>query len=183
MRYYDKSTKTEAIQGFHDVETEDVISLPDDHFFFQQLPEDHEVIYKSDGMPDKIQKLNLTHFQKKVWHRLKKMRREKNVADLVYENNAFDMDAESWENLNDAFKRISLPDAPQTREWTTADNSIVTLDHDSLKAIITARIDRKDILHRASQIIRQQIFTSDEPETLDITKLYEDKITELKEAV
>ena len=183
MRYYDKATKTEAVKGFHNIKAKHVVSLPNDHFFFQQLPEDHEVIYKSDGMPDKIRKFNLSHFQKKVWHQLKTIRREKNMADLVYDNKAFNMDVESWESLNDALKRISLPDAPQTREWTTADNSIVTLNHDSLKAIITARIDRKDILHRASQHIRQIIFSSKDPEALDINKLYDDKITQLKEAV
>lgn len=49
-RYFNKKLKTEVIAGVHDINS-DCVELPEDHFFWRQLPAGKAVGYDGKGLP------------------------------------------------------------------------------------------------------------------------------------
>ncbi len=51
MRYFDRSTLTEALPGVHPIDSPSVVELPDDHPFFATLAPGFKVDFDAEGLP------------------------------------------------------------------------------------------------------------------------------------
>ena len=104
---------------------------------------------------------------------------KKDQEPIDFDGRVFGADSSDQRNLERALRRISLPGAKESRSWILQDKSISTVNHDDIKGINAAIDDRYDILHQASYIVHSIIDNSDDPESLDVETLYNEKITEL----
>ncbi|NQZ58075.1 MAG: DUF4376 domain-containing protein [Lentisphaeraceae bacterium] len=123
--------------------------------------------------------LDLKFRREDAWQKLKSLRVFKNSEPITFSGMIFDVSAEAWENLTDAIKRLALPNPPASRNWTLADDSTVVVTAEVIQGLVAGRIDRKDTLHTASQLLRSEVNASENPEALDLQALYQVKITEL----
>lgn len=121
----------------------------------------------------------LPELQSLAWEQLKNLRSQKNSEPLELNGEVFDADTEGWDNIKDALKRLDLPNPPESRPWKLANNSISTMTPAKVKSLVAEKIDRKDVLHTAAEIVRAMILASTDPASLDVETLYNNKITEL----
>ncbi|WP_338515785.1 hypothetical protein VRB80_21055 [Erwinia aphidicola] len=54
MRHFNYLTRTEAVEGMHDLT--DTVALPEDHWFFtlDEMPEGKKIIIRESGEPDLV---------------------------------------------------------------------------------------------------------------------------------
>ena len=112
-----------------------------------------------------------------AWTATKALRTKKNYEHILFNGDFFEVMPSSWENLTDAIARLALPNAATERLWLTADNQTVTLSAVDIQTIVANKIDRKDLLHVASQIVRAEIAASSTPADIDIETQYDNAIT------
>ena len=55
MRYFNKVTNTEAIEGLHSIALPDVVELDDSNPFFSSLPEGQQLTYDGGGIPNGLE--------------------------------------------------------------------------------------------------------------------------------
>ncbi|MFU7365767.1 hypothetical protein ACM74C_08050 [Pseudomonas aeruginosa] len=63
MRYFDRSTRSEALPGIHLIDSPSVVALPDDHPYFAPLAPGMTVDFDADGLPVIVASAPLTEDQ------------------------------------------------------------------------------------------------------------------------
>ena len=76
---------------------------------------------------------------------LKGIRDEKEVEPVQYIDHYYDFDVKSFDRINAAI--IALDQTHGTIGWTTADNSVVEVNADSLRGVIASAALRSNTLH------------------------------------
>ena len=76
---------------------------------------------------------------------LKGIRDEKEVEPVQYIDHLYDFDVKSFDRINAAI--IALDQTHGTIGWTTADNSVVEVNADSLRGVIASAALRSNTLH------------------------------------
>lgn len=88
---------------------------------------------------------------------LKAERDAKEVEPIEYNGNTFDYDDKARDRINAAIIALDLQGADATLEWTTADNTNVTVTATDFKMVIAAVAVRSNALHvayrKASELV------------------------------
>lgn len=77
------------------------------------------------------------------------------VEPIEYNGNLFDYDEKARDRINSALVALDL--SKQSIEWTTADNTNVTINSDDLRGIIAKVAERSNQLHIRYRELKEQI--------------------------
>lgn len=77
------------------------------------------------------------------------------VKPIAYNGNLFDFDDKARDRINSAI--IALSTTGQSIEWTTADNTNVTVTADDLRGVIAAVAMRSNELHVKYRQLKEQV--------------------------
>lgn len=79
------------------------------------------------------------------------------VEPIEYNGNLFDFDEKARDRINSAIISLDLMGENATIEWTTADNTNVTVTANDLKMIIAAVAVRSNKLHTAYRVSKEKV--------------------------
>ena len=85
----------------------------------------------------------------------KSIRDNEEVQPIAYNGNLFDFDDKARDRINSAI--IALDITGQSIEWTTADNTNVTVTADNLCGVIAAVVVRSNELHVKYRQLKEQV--------------------------
>lgn len=88
---------------------------------------------------------------------LKAERDAKEVEPITYNGSRFDYDEKARDRINAAIIALDMAGAEATLEWTTADNTNVTVTANDLRAVIAAVAVRSNALHEAYRLAKEEI--------------------------
>lgn len=86
---------------------------------------------------------------------LKTIRDNEEVKPIEYNGNSYDYDDKARDRINSAIIALSI--TGQSIEWTTADNTNVTVTADDLRGIIAAVAMRSNELHAKYRELKEQV--------------------------
>ena len=86
---------------------------------------------------------------------LKGIRDAKEVEPIQYIDHLYDFDTKSYDRINAAI--IALDQTHGTIGWTTADNTVVEVNADSLRGVIGAAAIRSNNLHIIYRQLKEQV--------------------------
>lgn len=86
---------------------------------------------------------------------LKNIRDTEEVKPIEYNGNLFDFDDKARDRINSAIIALSI--TGQSIEWTTADNTNVTVTADDLRGIVANVAVRSNELHTAYRTAKAQV--------------------------
>ena len=86
---------------------------------------------------------------------LKTIRDNEEVKPIAYNGNLFDFDEKARDRINSALIALSI--TGQSIEWTTADNTNVTVTADNLCGVIAAVVVRSNELHVKYRQLKEQV--------------------------
>lgn len=98
---------------------------------------------------------------------LKAERDAKEVEPITYNGNRFDYDEKARDRINAAIIALDMAGAEATLEWTTADNTNVTVNANDLRAVIAAVAARSNALHEAYRAAKEQIAAAKTKEEIE----------------
>ena len=99
---------------------------------------------------------------------LKGIRDEKEVEPVQYIDHLYDFDVKSFDRINAAI--IALDQTHGTIGWTTADNSVVEVNADSLRGVIASAALRSNTLHVIYRELKEAVnaaTTAEEVESIN----------------
>ena len=99
---------------------------------------------------------------------LKGIRDEKEVEPVQYIDHYYDFDVKSFDRINAAI--IALDQTHGTIGWTTADNSVVEVNADSLRGVIASAALRSNTLHIIYRELKEAVnaaTTAEEVESIN----------------
>ena len=99
---------------------------------------------------------------------LKGIRDEKEVEPVQYIDHYYDFDVKSFDRINAAI--IALDQTHGTIGWTTADNSVVEVNADSLRGVIASAALRSNTLHVIYRELKEAVnaaTTAEEVESIN----------------
>lgn len=99
---------------------------------------------------------------------LKGIRDEKEVEPVQYIDHLYDFDVKSFDRINAAI--IALDQTHGTIGWTTADNSVVEVNADSLRGVIASAALRSNTLHIIYRELKEAVnaaTTAEEVESIN----------------
>ncbi len=122
MRYYNKTTKNEAIVGFHTIGA-DCIGLADDHIFWSPIPEGKQLDYDGDALPILIDEvIDTVAAAKEILRRDLDIALD-NLTVTIAGGKDFEINHETQYKYQTAIKHL---DALETIGWTLADGTYDT---------------------------------------------------------
>ena len=86
---------------------------------------------------------------------LKGIRDSKEVEPVEFYGHRYDFDTKSFDRINAAI--IALDQTHGAIGWTTADNSVVEVNADTLRGVIAAAAVRSNALHVTYRTLKQQV--------------------------
>lgn len=98
---------------------------------------------------------------------LKGIRDDKELEPVQYVDHYYDFDTKSFDRINAAI--IALDQTHGTIGWTTADNSVVEVNADTLRGVIASAAVRSNELHIKYRELKQRVSeatTNDEVEAI-----------------
>lgn len=98
---------------------------------------------------------------------LKAERDAKEVEPIEYNESSFDYDDKARDRINAAIIALDLQGADATLEWTTADNTNVTVTATDLKMVIAAVAVRSNALHVAYRAAKTEVQAAQTKEELE----------------
>lgn len=99
---------------------------------------------------------------------LKGIRDEKELEPVQYIDHLYDFDVKSFDRINAAI--IALDQTHGTIGWTTADNSVVEVNADSLRGVIASAALRSNTLHVIYRELKEAVnaaTTAEEVESIN----------------
>ena len=99
---------------------------------------------------------------------LKGIRDEKELEPVLYIDHYYDFDVKSFDRINAAI--IALDQTHGTIGWTTADNSVVEVNADSLRGVIASAALRSNTLHVIYRELKEAVnaaTTAEEVESIN----------------
>ena len=99
---------------------------------------------------------------------LKGIRDEKELEPVQYIDHRYDFDVKSFDRINAAI--IALDQTHGTIGWTTADNSVVEVNADSLRGVIASAALRSNTLHVIYRELKEAVnaaTTAEEVESIN----------------
>lgn len=100
-----------------------------------------------------------------------KMQRDKaEVEPIEYNGHSFDYDDKARERINAAIIALSLQGEDASIDWTTADNTNVTVTADDLRGVIAAVAMRSNELHIKYRELKERVESCATKEELDSIK-------------
>ena len=99
---------------------------------------------------------------------LKGIRDEKELEPVQYIDHLYDFDVKSFDRINAAI--IALDQTHGTIGWTTADNSVVEVNADSLRGVIASAALRSNTLHVIYRVLKEAVnaaTTAEEVESIN----------------
>ena len=99
---------------------------------------------------------------------LKGIRDEKELEPVQYIDHLYDFDVKSFDRINAAI--IALDQTHGTIGWTTADNSVVEVNADSLRGVIASAALRSNTLHIIYRELKEAVnaaTTAEEVESIN----------------
>lgn len=88
---------------------------------------------------------------------LKYQRDKAEVEPIEYNGSLFDFDEKARDRINSAIIALDLMGTDATIEWTTADNTNVTVTADDLRCVIAAVAQRSNALHVAYRAAKDKV--------------------------
>lgn len=155
MRYYNKLTKTEAIEGVHTID-ENCVQLPDDNVFFQPLPVGKEIVY-IDDIPTSLQDVVIPLDTVKAikWDEVKTLRSTRNDEDITTSEGTWQVDTLSIANINSGI--MTLTDNLDTISWLDTNNNLIEINKEQLNNILIDHATRKISIFNASLNVKADI--------------------------
>lgn len=101
---------------------------------------------------------------------LKYQRDKAEVEPIEYNGNLFDFDEKARDRINSAIIALDLMDENATIEWTTADNTNVTVTANDLRTVIAKVAIRSNELHVKYRNLKERIEKCATKEELDSIK-------------
>ena len=157
-----------------DVNTDEELQAALQEGFIQISDEDYELYatlnYIYDGeKPKKIDVYipTLDELKAAKIAELKAERDAKEVEPIEYNENSFDYDDKARDRINAAIIALDLQGAEATLEWTTADNTNVTVTATDLKMVIAAVAVRSNALHIAYRAAKAEVQAAQTKEELE----------------
>lgn len=98
---------------------------------------------------------------------LKAERDNKEVEPIEYNGNSFDYDEKARDRINAAIIALEVAGESASLEWTSADNTDVTVTAADLKGIISAVAVRSNALHVAYRAAKEQVASAQSKEDLE----------------
>lgn len=95
----------------------------------------------------------------------KSIRDTEEVKPIEYNGNLFDFDDKARDRINSAI--IALDITGQSIEWTTADNTNVTVTADDLRGVIAAVAMRSNKLHNAYRTAKEKVLEATTKEEVE----------------
>lgn len=89
------------------------------------------------------------------------------VEPITYNSNRYDYDEKARDRINAAIIALDMAGAEATLEWTTADNTNVTVTANDLRAVIAAVAVRSNALHEAYRVAKEQIAAAETKEEIE----------------
>ena len=99
---------------------------------------------------------------------LKTIRDTEEVKPIEYNGNLFDYDDKARDRINSAIIALSI--TGQSIEWTTADNTNVTVTADDLRGIVASVAVRSNELHLKYRELKERVENCTTKEELDSIK-------------
>lgn len=106
---------------------------------------------------------------------LKNYRDTEEVEPIEYNDNFFDYDDKARDRIKDAQEMLEGTDI--SIDWTSADNTDVSLSYQDFKNIRKAVALRADVLHKKYRSLREQVDTAQTIEEVEVIT-WEEKIAE-----
>lgn len=100
----------------------------------------------------------------------KNIRDTKEVEPIKYKGSLFDFDEKARDRINSAIIALDLMGENATIEWTTADNTNVTVTANDLRTVIANVAIRSNELHVKYRELKEQIEKCSTKEELDSIK-------------
>ena len=100
---------------------------------------------------------------------LKSIRDAEEVKPIEYNGNLFDFDEKARDRINSAIIALSI--TGQSIEWTTADNTNVSVTADDLRGVIAAVAVRSNALHLAYRKAKERVEEAQTAEELEAIEL------------
>lgn len=97
----------------------------------------------------------------------KAIRDAEEVEPIEYNGNLFDYDDKARDRINSAIIALDVMGADSTIEWTTADNTNVTVTANDLRGVIANVAVRSNQLHVKYRELKEQIEKCNTKEELD----------------
>lgn len=101
---------------------------------------------------------------------LKAERDAAEVEPITYNGNIYDYDDKARDRINSAIIALSI--TGQSIEWTTADNTNVTVTADDLRMVIAAVAVRSNALHTAYRAAKEKVETATTKEEVEAINLF-----------
>lgn len=119
----------------------------------------YEVVENMPYMPtlDELKSNKISEFKNK--------RDTLEVEPIEYNGNLFDYDEKARDRINSALVALDL--SKQSIEWTTADNTNVTINADDLRGVIAKVAERSNQLHIKYRELKEQIESCKTKEDLE----------------
>lgn len=95
----------------------------------------------------------------------KSIRDTEEIKPIEYNGNLFDFDDKARDRINSAI--IALDITGQSIEWTTADNTNVTVNADDLRGVIAAVALRSNKLHNAYRTAKEKVLEATTKEEVE----------------
>lgn len=95
----------------------------------------------------------------------KNVRDAEEIKPIEYNGNLFDFDDKARDRINSAI--IALDITGQSIEWTTADNSNVTVTANDLRGVIGAVAVRSNELHIKYRNLKEQVLSCTDKDAVD----------------
>ena len=176
MRYFDKNTKTEAVDGVHfnsDNMPSHIVPLDDTNVFFTNIPESKEIEYTNDE-PTSLVDRPIDHKAIK-WAECKAIREAKKHENFAYRDWVFEAREIDVSNIERKLRVINNGDIVQ---WMDVNNQPHPFSDGDLHDMLKIIVERGEMLYLKSWEVREIIENSNSPQLLDIPTLYEGKIDE-----
>lgn len=107
----------------------------------------------------------LEQFKADKINELKIIRDTEEVKPIEYNGNLFDFDDKARDRINSAIIALSI--TGQSIEWTTADNTNVSVTADDLRGVIAAVAMRSNDLHTAYRIAKEKVEAAQNKEEVE----------------
>lgn len=110
--------------------------------------------------------LDLDQYKLGAWRTVKALRNQKEAAGFKFNGVIYDSDSISQQRIQGAAQLAQL-DSTMSIDWTTQDNSVVTLTASEVLALGVTMGQHINALHAASRVTRSEIYAAQTKRQID----------------